>query len=93
MPNTFHIEPYVGALPIRFGMKKREVARLLGKPTSTAPNYLGDSEERRNGVNIRYAKDGRGVIDLSIFGASRVVFQDVELTEMKEVFPELCKHD
>jgi hypothetical protein len=37
----FDIEPYVGALPIRFGMTRAEVRALLGEPMSSHPNWDG----------------------------------------------------
>lgn len=32
---TFDIQPYVGASPIAFGMKRRQVHRILGRPKDT----------------------------------------------------------
>ena len=37
----FDIEPYIGALPIRFGMARAEVQMLLGVPLSSHPNWDG----------------------------------------------------
>ena len=34
---TFDIQPYVGALPIRFGMTRAEVHALLGAPDDSSP--------------------------------------------------------
>jgi hypothetical protein len=34
---TFDVKPFVGALPIRFGMSRLEVHRILGNPESSYP--------------------------------------------------------
>ena len=34
---AFDIEPFVGALPVRFGMNRSEVHRLLGGPEASHP--------------------------------------------------------
>jgi hypothetical protein len=40
-PTRFDVEPYVGALPIRFGMARPEVHNLLGPPKRSFPIWDG----------------------------------------------------
>jgi hypothetical protein len=65
---TFSIEPFVGALPIRFDMTSAQVREILGQPKRSRPlrSGVGTSEEFES-VNIRFDVDGR-ITDLSIFG-------------------------
>jgi hypothetical protein len=39
MALAFDIEPFVGALPVRFGMHRSEVHRLLGPPEASHPTW------------------------------------------------------
>lgn len=38
---VFNIEPFVGALPVRFGMDRSAVHRLLGSPEASYPTWDG----------------------------------------------------
>jgi hypothetical protein len=38
---AFDIEPFIGALPVRFAMHRSEVHRLLGPPTASDPIWDG----------------------------------------------------
>jgi hypothetical protein len=74
----FDIRPYIGALPIRFGMHREEVHRLVGLPELTAPLWDGSrmSEHYRERYNVGYDNAGEvthigfcpGAIELSIQG-------------------------
>jgi hypothetical protein len=61
MPIAFNIEPFVGALPVRFGMHRSEVHRLLGPPEASHPiwgpsgttDYWNESR-----INVGYDIEG-----------------------------------
>jgi hypothetical protein len=75
----FEIEPYAGALPIRFGMGRGEVIRFLGRPKHSHPTWndsgAADSYE---GVSVGFDNAGLvnhvgfspGSVELSIQGES-----------------------
>ena len=51
------VEPYVGALPIRFGMTPSEVAAVAGPATSLLPGAMGGTAESRPNLMIGYTED------------------------------------
>jgi hypothetical protein len=57
----FDIQPYIGALPITFGMRREEVHRLLGEPESSFPIWDGSGVSEHYAqarYNIGYDNDG-----------------------------------
>jgi hypothetical protein len=60
MTISFDIEPFVGALPIRFGLHRADVHRLLGEPEASHPiwNSSGTSDFwLRSSFNVGYGND------------------------------------
>ncbi len=58
---SFNIEPFVGALPVRFGMFRAEVHGLLGTPEASHPvwNRSGTTEYwNKSRINVGYDNDG-----------------------------------
>jgi hypothetical protein len=47
MVQSFAIEPYLGAIPIRFGMKPTEVESEIGPPISILPDHFSNRVEER----------------------------------------------
>ena len=79
MAFAFDIEPFVGALPVRFGMYRSEVHRLLGPPEGSHPNWDGSGTTdfwNESRVNVGYGTDqtvkhvglGPGGCELSLRG-------------------------
>jgi hypothetical protein len=75
----FDIQPYIGALPITFGMSRAEVHRLLGTPESSFPIWDGSGVSEHYAQarhNVGYTNDGLvnhlgfspGGAELSILG-------------------------
>src|SRR5215831_15641166 len=61
MVTSFNIEPFVGALPVRFGMRRSEVHRLLGPPEASNPiwNRSGTTDYwNQSRINVGYDNDG-----------------------------------
>src|SRR5262245_48760965 len=57
---SFNIEPFVGAHPVRFGMSRAEVLRLLGTPESSYPIWDGSGTTdhwHKLGINVGYDND------------------------------------
>ncbi len=60
----FDIQPYVGAIPISFGMTRAEVHRLLGPPETSQPVWDGSGVSEhynRSRYNVGYTN--AGVVD------------------------------
>ena len=55
MITTFSLVPYVGAIPIRFGMTSSDVSKILGPPLRVSLNFLGEREEDWDELAIRYS--------------------------------------
>jgi len=62
----FTIEPNIGPLPLRFGMRPTEVERLLGEPTTVLASHFGDRIEERPHVSVAFSKD-QGNLDEAVF--------------------------
>jgi hypothetical protein len=60
----FLLEPYVGVLPIKFGMTPREVADVAGPPDAVSRGYLGNRHEHRQCLNLSYSERG---VDEAVF--------------------------
>ena len=61
MAFEFDIEPFVGALPVRFGMQRAEVHRLLGPPETPSIiwNRSGTVDNwNESRVNVGYDNEG-----------------------------------
>src|SRR4051812_23894249 len=57
----FNIQPFIGALPVVFGMQRKRVHEILGKPESSHPiwNGSGLSEYWQDaGVVVGYNNEG-----------------------------------
>lgn len=55
----YEIVPYESVGPILFGMSKREVAAIFGKPDITEKDFIGRVVELRNELSIKYNKAGK----------------------------------
>jgi hypothetical protein len=62
----FEIVPYIGALPIKFGMTEEEIVALLGEPKFRSKTFTGGmcfdyftGNTKFGHFNIGFAKDGR----------------------------------
>src|SRR6516164_11190212 len=60
---TFNIVPFVGALPVRFGMHRSEVHRLLGDPEASIPIWdRSGSTDFWNESRIHVGYDNDGIV-------------------------------
>ncbi len=69
MAIAFNIEPFVGALPVRFGMHRTEVHRLLGPPEASHPIWdrTGTTDHwNESRINVGY--DNAGIVKHVGFG-------------------------
>jgi len=91
----FDIQPYVGALPITFGMHQRDVHRILGRPERSSPiwNKSGFSEHYLGGgYNVGYNNAwivdhlgfGPGAVELAI--QARLIWTLAEQSDPNPIF-------
>jgi hypothetical protein len=63
MAFAFNIEPFVGALPVRFGMHRSEVHRLLGPPEASHPIWdESGTTDYWNHSRINVGYDNAGIV-------------------------------
>jgi hypothetical protein len=77
--HKFTIEPYVGAIPIRFGMKPDEVEAQIGPPISILPSHFGNRIEERANVNVGYSVADDTLCEAVFSPGSILFFQGIDL--------------
>lgn len=88
----FEIEPYEGAIPIRFGMSEADVLRLLGNPEDIGTNYSGSRHYVYGPVTIGFAKEDGKVVHVAFSPGVEVVFRGINVFE-PAAFEQICKLD
>jgi hypothetical protein len=76
--HTFVIEPYIGALPLRFGMSPKQVEAFLGQPDEVFHSFTGNLGERRLNVNLSY-HDDRQLVEAVFAPGTEVLFENQDL--------------
>jgi hypothetical protein len=76
---TFEIIPYLGAIPITFAQMPADVQRILGEPTSIDENILGERDESRQLINIRYSPEDAKVAEIAFLPGVPVFLHGCEL--------------
>lgn len=82
---TFVLSPHVGAIPIRFGMSQAEVASVVGTPERVKQTRLGEQEEQRAGVLVRYSKTGDGVVEITFLPTETLLFNGLNLFQVDPI--------
>jgi len=72
------IEPKVGIGPIKFGMTRSEVERILGKPVQIARGNT--YEYYQDGLILTFSPEPRGVFGMSVVGTGKTGGQTVSAT-------------
>ena len=73
----FTIVPYVGALPIKFGMSQAEVTELLGEPKLRSETFAGRLSHNYENVVVGYSELGR-VNHVAFLPGSHVELEGVD---------------
>ena len=91
----FSVEPYLGALPLRFNMMPSEVASIMGPPSKT-------NENGREIEEFRWTKDAprcvsytssRRLIEIAFHSENNVKFRDIDLCHTRNLIVALEKYD
>jgi hypothetical protein len=89
---TFDIQPYVGALPVRFGMSRPDVRALFSQP----PRTLGQQQDDYFG-RVRVAYESEAVVELGFApGDFHLQFSGREIwtpSSQSDPLPLLLRHD
>lgn len=85
---TYRIEPHVGVGPIRFGMRKKEVERVLGKPADTYKDFLDRTVEVRGDVSVKYGSGGK-VNEVSFLQDADVWLGDISILKDRDAVKRL----
>jgi hypothetical protein len=89
----FTLLPYVGADPISFDMTPEDISKLLGTPSRIVTNFLGEQDEERGKISIRYSKLDGKVVEVAFLPGTTLLFQGHSLFEEKDLVDFLMKHD
>ncbi len=92
MIDKFIFEPYVGTNLLRFDMTPDEVEKLLGPAESVIVNALGERDEQRGLVSVRYSLSN-GVVEIAFLPAASLVFHDRSLFDEPDVIGYLSVFD
>ena len=87
------IEPYVGALPLRFRMLPSEIADCIGAPVAVIPDTRGIRIEKRHNLMLGYALDDGALFEAVFRPGSDLRFQGVNLFETAEPISYLRRFD
>jgi hypothetical protein len=90
---TYIAEPYVGALPLKFGMSPDTVAALLGPPRAVFPHPLGGLIEARTNLSLLYTGDSKELLDITISTGASLVFRGVDLFMVEDLIAHLSEFD
>jgi hypothetical protein len=88
----FTIEPFVGPLPLRFGMSPEEVASLLGAPGLVFRNGNKDRCEKRPGYVLGYDVDS-GKLNETVHTSGELFFQGTNLFAVDDLIGFLRQFD
>lgn len=77
----FNLDPYLGAHPIIFEMRSAEVQAVLGPAPTVRMSSLGELNETRGPIGIRYSKDDDKVVEIGLVPPARLIFHGRDLME------------
>lgn len=75
----FTIEPFVGPLPLRFGMSAEEVRAILGPPVIAFPDHFGNPTENRENVNVGYSAADGALVEVVFTPGTTLLYQGQNL--------------
>jgi hypothetical protein len=90
---TFEIEPYVGVLPLRFGMTSNEVAAFLGAPLRRRHSFRGNSIEEFQTISVCYAQSDNGLNEVGFAPETHLFFRGQNLFSSSDAIAYLRQFD
>lgn len=91
----FTIEPFVGAIPLRFGMSQKEVTSLIGPPTRSFTGAFGEACEEYTSLsmNLAYHSKTQRLNELVFEPGSKLYFNGQDLFDCPDVISFLKRDD
>jgi hypothetical protein len=98
MPDQFHIQPYVGAGPLRFGMTRKQVEDVLGPPEKTKRILFRNEKQefrRQSGLQTVYSASDETLVEISFYANQSVSFDGMDIfhTPGKNMIKRLAEAD
>src|SRR5688572_22919513 len=91
---SYTIEPYVGPLPLLFGMTPDDVTALLGPPLALIPDVAFSHHiEQRPGLTLGYSSKGGGLFEACFTGGHVLLFRDNDLFQVADPIAYLRQFD
>ena len=90
---AFTISPYIGPLPLRFGMTPQEVAAILGPHTDAFPSHRGGRIEHRSRINVGYAAANGKLIEVVFTPGAILQYEGQSLFDVPDLIGFLGKYD
>ncbi|MEZ6142713.1 MAG: hypothetical protein R3B84_19295 [Zavarzinella sp.] len=88
----FTFVPFIGSLPLQFGMTPDEVTALIGPPIRTFSDPFGNRSESRSGYSLGYDANS-GLLTEAVFSKGDLYFQGVNLLSIADLIDYLRKFD
>ena len=86
------IDPYVGVLPLKFGMKPKETIKLLGKPTHVDTNHYGNRIQNHPLISLGFSEHEE-LDEVVVSPGCELVFRDKDLFRVRDPIKYLRKFD
>jgi hypothetical protein len=88
----FTFEPFVGPLPLRFGMSPEEVASVVGAPSRVFPDFFKNRTETRPGLSLGYDATSGRLVE-AVFPSVGLHFHGVDLFVVDDAIAFLRQFD
>jgi hypothetical protein len=90
---TFALEPYVGPLPLRFGMTSVEVLEVLGEPIEVFRGPLGNRTESYPDLTLGYSAEDELLMDAAFAPMATVQFAGINIFSHSNAIEFLRSYD
>lgn len=75
----FDLQPYVGPLPIRFGMSEEQIVSLLGHPQARHLNRRQEPDWDYGEFSVRFGSGGEGVVEVGYLPEAELTLFGINL--------------
>jgi hypothetical protein len=93
VPTAYAIQPYVEVGGVRFGMTPSEVEAAIGAATRITTNSLGERDEVRRGLSVRYDKRLGRVAEIAIHKSEQAIYRGIDLFRASDPLRILAQDD
>jgi len=93
VPTAYVIQPYLEVGGVRFGMTPSEVEAAVGTATRITTNSLGERDEVRPGLSVRYDRQTGRVAEIAIHKTERAMYRGIDLFSANDPLRLLAQDD